>query len=158
MSIHDYILDHRGFDWPELLRSWAWLLPRQFTIWIVNRFGDLFIVLGDGTIHMLDVGAGLLKKVAENRDDFGAKLDENDNANDWLMIPLVDRLVESGVTLKERECYSYRQPPVLGGDYTIDNTVVLPIHQHYAAYGGIHELIKDVPDGTEVTFRIDRTE
>jgi hypothetical protein len=154
MSLQDYIIDHRGFDWCALLKNWAWLLPRKFTLWIMNRFGDLFLVLDDGTVQMLDVGDGSLKKVAESRDDFGVKLDEDDNANNWLMISLVDRLVASGITLQEGKCYSYRQPPILGGDYTVENTVVLPVDQHYAGYGSLQEQIKDVPDGTQVTITV----
>lgn len=154
MSLHDYIIDHRGIDWPTLLRDWSWLLPPALTVWIMNRFGDLFIVLDDGTVHMLDVGGGTLKKVAESRNDFANKLDEGDNANQWLMIPLIDRLVARGVTLREGQCYSYRQPPVLGGDYAVDNTCVLPIPEHYSAYGSIHNQIKDLPDGTQVVINL----
>ncbi len=154
MSIHDYIIDHQGFDWPHLLTSWAWLLPRQFTVWIMNRFGDLFIILDDGTVHMLDVGAGSLNKLAENRDNFRSRVDEDDNANDWLMIPLVDRLTATGIKLKKGECYSYREPPILGGDYTVENTCVVPVADHYAMFGSIHEQIKDVPDGGEIEIKI----
>ena len=154
MPLHDYIIDHRGIDWPTLLRDWSWLLPPVITVWIMNRFGDLFVVLDDGTVHMLDVGGGTLRKVAESRDDFANKLDEGDNANQWLMIPLIDELVASGVTLGEGQCYSYKQPPVLGGDYTVENTCVLPIPEHYGAYGSIHNQIKDLPDGTEVVINV----
>ena len=43
------------------------------------------------------------------------------------MIPLVDQLVEAGVHLETGECYSFLTPPILGGEYTVKNTVVLPI-------------------------------
>src|SRR6476619_1753634 len=145
MTLHDYIIDHRGIDWASVLRPWSWLLPTALTVWIMNRFGDLFLVLDDGTVHMLDVGGGTLKKVAESRDDFANKIDEDDNANQWLMVPLIDRLVTSGLTLREGQCYSYKQPPVLGGDYTVENTCVLPIPEHYGAYGSIHSQIKNLP-------------
>lgn len=42
---------------PFRLRDWAWLLPSTLTVWLINRFGDLFVVLDDGTVHMLDVGS-----------------------------------------------------------------------------------------------------
>jgi len=79
MTINDYIIDHRRIDWASELRAWSWLLPKAFTVWIMNRFGDLFLVLNDGSIHMLDVGGGTFTKVAENRDDFANKLDEGNN-------------------------------------------------------------------------------
>lgn len=154
MTLHDYIIDHRGIDWASVLRAWSWLLPTTLTVWIMNRFGDLFLVLDDGTVHMLDVGVGTLTKVAESRDDFANRLDDGDNANQWLMIPLIDRLVTSGLTLQVGECYSYKQPPVLGGDYTVENTCVLPIREHYGAYASIHTQIKDLPDGTEVVINV----
>src|SRR5262249_49075706 len=118
-----------------------------------NRFGDLFLVFDDGTINMLDVGAGTLKQVAESREDFYEKVDEDENVNDWFMIPLIDQLVAAGMTLKEGQCYSYKQPPILGGDYTVGNTCLLPIAEHYGAYGSIHNQIKDLPDGTQVVLK-----
>ena len=154
MSIHDYLIDHRGLDWPSLFAEWAWLVPKQFTVWLMNRFGDLFLVFDDGSVHMLDVGGGSLEQVANTRDDFQAKVDEDENANVWFMIPLVDQLLAAGMTLKKGECYSYKQPPVLGGDYTVENTCVLPIAEHYGAYGSIHNQIKDLPDGTQVVLNV----
>ncbi|MGO9468295.1 MAG: DUF1851 domain-containing protein [Isosphaeraceae bacterium] len=120
----------------------------------MNRFGDLFLVCEDGSVHMLDVGRGSLEQVANSREEFQAKVDEEDNANDWFMIPLVDQLVAEGMTLKAGECYSYKQLPVLGGDYTIENTCALPIAEHYGAYGSIHNQIKDLPDGAQVVLKV----
>jgi hypothetical protein len=154
MSIHDYLIDHRGLDWPSLFAEWTWLVPKQFTVWLMNRFGDLFLVFDDGSVHMLDVGGGSLEQVANTRDDFQAKVDEDENANVWFMIPLVDQLLAAGMTLKKGECYSYKQPPVLGGDYTVENTCVLPIAEHYGAYGSIQNQIKDLPDGTQVVLNV----
>jgi hypothetical protein len=156
MSIHDYLIDHRGFDWPALFAEWTWLVPNEHTVWLMNRYGDLFLVFGDGSVHMLDVGAGTLKKVAKDREDFSTKVDEDDNASDWFMIPLVDKLVEANLTLKAGQCYSYKVPPVLGGDYTVENTSILSIAEHYHVYGSIHQQIKDVPDGSQVIINIKR--
>ena len=70
MNVHDYLIDHSGLDWAELLSGWEWLLPPEFTVWLMNRYGDLFLILPDGSIHMLDVGGGSLTKLAESRDEF----------------------------------------------------------------------------------------
>jgi hypothetical protein len=58
LKLSDYTIDHAGIDWPDLLASWAWLLPRELTVWLMNRFGDLFLVFNDGSVQMLDVGRG----------------------------------------------------------------------------------------------------
>lgn len=150
MSYDDYLIDHRGLDWQMLLSEWTWLVPSEFSVWFMNRYGDLFLELSDSSVHMLDVGGGTLEMVADSRADFEAKFRVDDNANEWLMIPLVDQVVAAGMTLQKGECYSYKQPPVLGGKYTVENTSILPIAEHFAFYGSIYNQIKDVPGGSHV--------
>src|SRR6266498_2812669 len=154
LKLTDYTLGTEGTDWGDLLAGWAWLVPREFTVWLANRFGDLFILCADGSVHRMDVGRGSLEKVAENRDRFADAIDEGNNANDWLMTPLVDKLVEARVTLGPGQCYSYLQLPVLGGDYTVGNTRVVSFAQHYKEFGPIHERITALPDGTRVKFDV----
>jgi hypothetical protein len=73
LSIQNYLIDQTGIDWQKALSSWSWLVPPEFTLWLVNRIADLFLVFPDGSVHMLDVGAGTLTKVAKNRDSrFGS--------------------------------------------------------------------------------------
>jgi hypothetical protein len=154
-SVHDYLLDQQGVDWATALGGWSWLLPPRFTVWLVNRFCDLFIVPPDGSVHMLDVGAGSLTRLAESRDDFRRKIDEGDNANDWLMIPLVNKLVSAGMRLQAGQCYGFKTPPVLGGEYTVENCAVLPIGDYLGAYASIHEQLRDVSDGSQVVLRVE---
>jgi hypothetical protein len=47
MRVSDYVLDHSSVDWPAVLREWDWLMPSNLTVWIMNRCGDLFLVLDD---------------------------------------------------------------------------------------------------------------
>jgi len=154
LKLTDYTLEVDGVDWSDLLSGWTWLIPSEFTVWFVNRFGDIFMVFEDGSVQKLDVGIGSLEKLADSRDHFAYLLDEENNANNWLLIPLVDQLVGDGVQLAPGECYSYVQLPALGGDYTVANTRVVPLARHYKAFGPIHERIKDLPDGTRVKFDV----
>lgn len=159
MTVKDYLIDHRDFDWGSLLSEWVWLLPQEsFTVWLMNRFGDLFIVHEDGTISHLDTGSGTLERVAENQDHFCERIDEDGNADDWLMIPLVDQMVEKGLVLSEGRCYSFRTLPVLGGEYAYENIVTLPIAEHFGVCGSIHWQIKDLTDGAKVKLRISPTQ
>lgn len=114
MDVSDYLIDHSNVDWAGVLSPWHWLLPEELTVWLMNRFGDLFIVLDDGSVHMFDVGGGTFERIAESRDGFRAEIDQGDNANLWLMVPLVDKLVAAGKSLRPGYCYSYITPPVLG--------------------------------------------
>jgi hypothetical protein len=153
MNLQDYLIDQSGLDWQLLLEEWHWLLPSEFSVWLFTRTGDLFITLPDGSIQMLDVGAGKLSQVAASRDEACAKIDELGVARDWLMIPIVDQLVAAGHVLIAGQCYSYRMLPVLGGTYKADNRVVLPIREHFGAWGSIHRQISDLPNGAEVVIK-----
>lgn len=155
MQIADYLLDHQGFDWPRLLAGWSRLLPSELTVWLVNRFGDLFLVFDDGSVHMLDIAAGEAERVADSREDFAAKLDDGDNADQWLMIPLVDELVAAGMPLPPGHCYGFKMPPVLGGDYDTENVAVLPVAEHYGFNAELHDQIRDLPDGAQVKLVIE---
>jgi Domain of unknown function (DUF1851) len=154
MNLRDYLIDCSRFDWRKLFASWHWLLPSEFTTWIMNRFGDLFLETPDGKIHRLALDDGSLTVLAGSKDQFCGKLDEQEVANDWLLIPLVDELVEVGKVLKEGQCYSFIQIPILGGDYLVENVAVRDVVYQYAALGPIFEKLKDVPDGTQVNFEI----
>lgn len=154
LSIHDYLLPQDGIDWSAVLRSWHWLLPREFTLWMVNRFAECIIVVADGSVHSLHVGEGELERLADSRDDFAERIDWENNANDWLMMPLVDELVAAGMTLGPGQCYGFKLPPIVGGSYGRENIAVKSIEDYLGGFGSIHKQLKDLPDGTEVVFKI----
>lgn len=152
IDIRDYTLDHGAWDWPVLLRHWTWLVPSEFAPWMVNCFGDVIMKLPDGSIHHLDIGNGSIERVADNRDAFSSLCDDPKQANFFLMVPLVDQLVAAGRTLQNGQCYSYRIAPAFGGQYMLDNVLVKLMPDHYDAFGPLHRLTKDVPDGTQIEF------
>lgn len=154
MKLDDYLIDQSGYDWSSLLQDLGSLLPRDFTLWMVNRFGELFIIPKDGSVHMVDVGGGKIERIANDREDFAERIDVADNANQWLMIPLVDECFSAGLVLRHGQCYSFKQPPLLGGDYTIDNVEVSDLAIHYSILGQIYEQTKDLPDGTSVNVKL----
>lgn len=129
-------------------------MPSEFRVWFFTRSGDLFIALPDASIHMLDVGAGKLQRVAQSRDDFLTKIDEPGVADDWLMIPIVDQLIASGKALGPGQCYSFRVLPVLGGTYKPENRTILPIRDHLGGWGSIHRQISGLPDGARVVIKL----
>jgi hypothetical protein len=154
MPLTDYLIDQAGIDWATVLGPLHALLPSELTVWLVNRYGDVVFVRDDGSVSMLDVGGTAVKRLADSRAHLTFLVDESGNANDWLMIPLVDKCVAAGLRLQPGQCYSYRQPPLLGGNYTVANTVIMPLAEHYAFYGMLYDRTKDLPDGTKVEFRV----
>ena len=154
ITVADYLIDQRDIDWNGALSTWFWLVPQELTLWLVNRFADLCLVFPDGAVHLLDIGLGTLTRVAESRDDFCRQCDETETAAEWLMIPLVDRMVAAGMTLQPGQCYGFKRPSVLGGDYTVENMAPISIADYLGAYGSIHEQLRDLPDGTEVVVKV----
>jgi hypothetical protein len=150
VNINDYLIDQAGFDWEAILAGWADILPQSFTLWLVNRFGDAFIIADDGSVHHLDVGAGTLNRVAENREQFAELTEAPQNANNWLMIPLVDTCVRSGMLLQHGQCYGFKIPPSIGGDYAPSNIAPVDLAQNYAFLADIWSQTKDTEDGTPV--------
>lgn len=150
MNLTDYLLPQEGHDWAMLLSDWRGLLPGNFTIWIVNRIGDLVVVLDDGSVHLLDVGAGRLTRLADSREGFVDALDEGDNASQWLAVPLVDACTAQGMSLAADECYGFKVPPMLGGTYDVSNLEPTSLAVHYALLAQIHQQIQDLPEGTPI--------
>lgn len=156
MDIHDYLIDQKGQDWSTLLAPWHDKLPRTFTLWMVNRFGDLFIVLDDSSVWTLRLDEGKLERRTDSRDHFCELIDQNDNANDWLLIPLVDELVAAGVTLGPGECYGFAVPPVIGGEYKLKNIRRKELKEYYAFLADFYQQIDDVPEGSQIVIEIKR--
>jgi hypothetical protein len=155
MNVHDYLLNVDGFDWHAAARNWTWLLPGGFRVWIVNRFGEAFVSLPDGSIARFSPVDGTFEALATNRDEFIARVDDNDNFNNWFLAPLVDQLVLAGKTLNRDECYNFITLPILGGQFELNNISVLKLSDMYLALGPLHFQLKDVADGTEIQFRIE---
>ena len=150
MDLHDYLIDQSGKDWQELLLDWSPPLPSSFQVWMVNRFGDLFVAFDDRSIHMLDVGASTLTRVADDREHFADLADLDDNANNWFLINLVDQCVAAGKVLKSNQCYGYKMPPILGGEYSVENTVPTDLAVHYSFLADIYRQTKDLPNGSRI--------
>jgi len=70
----------------------------------------------------------------------------------WLLT-FPQSLRASELRLRAGECYGYRVPPVLGGDYHGDNRVPISAREHLGFCGYIQNQIKELPDGTQVKLK-----
>jgi hypothetical protein len=148
MNPADYVIDHADRDWAGLLRGWGDLLPAKFDIVLVNKFGDVVVILEDRSVHLLDVGAGVMLRLADDLAEFLKLLPHY--ATNWLMAPLADACAANGLTLGPDQCYSYRTPPLLGGAYELSNFYIAAIEAHYGFLGDLHRQTCEMPDGARV--------
>ena len=153
MNLADYLLEMDGLDWVELLSNWDDLLPTELTVWFANRFGEPFLVFEDGSVHRLDVDGGVIERLAESRDAFAARIDEGDNADEWLRISDVDAAVSAGLTLSPGRCYTYLPPFVLDDGDPKRRPCVLPLIEAHGVLADIHRQLRDVPDGAPIVLR-----
>jgi hypothetical protein len=120
--------------------------------------GDLFVYRPKGifkreAVYFLDTGVGSYRRVAGNYPELRSLL-TSDEAAAWLLPDVVAELRSRGVLLRAGQCYSPRQLPVLGGAVTADNFEPVDYRVHLAITGQTNFHLKDVPDGTQVTFKV----
>jgi hypothetical protein len=145
------ITEHRP---DEMLKFWRWLVPQTLGPMVVTALGDMFLLDGDGKMHWLDVGAGTLTCTNCFFHQFIHVKSDSETGELWYLPDLVDRLIASGKTLGDDQCYSFIQLPILGGKFEVDNFRVCTAIEHFATWGPIHELLKDVRDGETIQFVI----
>ncbi len=118
---------------------------------LVSAIGDMFLADAQGAVHWLDVGAGKLQKIAQNVDEFKRLIQQRANADQWFIPLLVGDLITSGVRLAPGQCYSYKKPPILGGQIEPSNFEPMDLSVHFSILGQIHRQVKDLPPGTKIT-------
>ncbi len=152
--MNEYLLSPEELQWPSVLENWNWLLPDSFGVWLVNAFGDLFLVLESGEIALLDINAGKIEILADSRETFIDRISETANAAAWLYMPLVDALRAKGVIPQPGCCYAFSRPPLLGGEYHPENVRLTELIGHLAFTGDLAEQLRDVKDGDEVELKV----
>ena len=122
------------FDIEAALEDWRWLVPQTVRPLIATAMGDLFMIASDGAVLFLDTIEGTCEQAATSVEDWERKLGDPELVDRWFMPALVMELRES-TPLCQGECYSPKHAPVVGGTFS----------------GCMHEAIKDLPDGTQIT-------
>jgi len=150
---NDLKIDFNHIDQNRLIESWYWLIGTDKKPILMSSIGDLFLADKNGACYWLNVGEGIFEKVAENIEQFKAKLKDNEQVDEWFLIGLVEELKQSGLELTDNHLYGYKKLPVLGGEYKPENFELTDIEVHFELSGQIHKQIKDLPDGTKVNIK-----
>jgi hypothetical protein len=118
---------------------------------MVSTLGDAFLEDEAGAIHWLDTGGAQLTRIADDAADFDRLRVVADNADTWFAPQLVGDLLDGGSGLGAGQCFSYRIPLTLGGQFAPENFEPCSLRVHFDALGKIQHQIKDLPDGTPIT-------
>jgi hypothetical protein len=139
-----------GVDFEDLLSDWRWLVGEEYHPVVISAMGDLFLRHDDGRIFWLNSGWGQLTELAESADEFKKPMVQPNNAGNWFIPKLVGDLLSSGKKLGPGECFSYKIPPVLGGEIDLDNFEPTNLFVHFSILGQIHEQVKELPEGMPI--------
>ena len=146
----DLKVNFSNFKNRNILESWNWLIGNDKTPILVSSIGDVFLEDRNEKIYWLNVGEGIIEKVAENKAAFKEKLNNKEVVNEWFLVELVAELKKGGMELTENKLYGFKKLPVLGGDYEVANFELTDIEVHFDLSGQIHKQVKDLPNGTKV--------
>src|SRR5262249_20111432 len=98
----------------------------------------------------LDTGAGRLTEIAASLNEFQQLRQQPANAAEWFVPQLVGDILQRGVRLAPGQCFSYKLPPIVGGQMEPTNFEATNLLVHFSILGQINRQAKDLPDGTPI--------
>lgn len=152
ITLDDLTVRFDHLDPKLLLEDWRWLIGSSKHPVLVSAIGDAFVQEeADSTIFLLDTAAGTCTPVASDLQSLRALLSEAEWVMDHLAADAVADFLSHGLRLGPGEVYSWRRPPVLGGEYELANIERTDIAVHFSTTGQIHRQVHDLPAGTAIT-------
>lgn len=135
-SRRDLTVDFSHLDRDRLLDAWNWLVDGDQVPILVSAIGDVFLQdVRDGSIQLLDVTVAEVCPITPDLDTFKERLAEREFALSHLAAEAVADLRAGGLVLAPGQVYSWREPPVLEGDYEYAQVEVDAIDRHFARTG-----------------------
>lgn len=67
-----------------------------------------------------------------------------------LAVQMIGALMQAGMRLEAGQIYRFKVPPVLGGQYALENVEVTDIAVHFSIAGQVHEKVRNLPPGTPI--------
>lgn len=135
----------------ELLSEWRWMVPDSMTLHMVSSVGDAFLRDVEGGVFWLDTGTAELHRIAESEEQFDFLRQQRDYADQWFVPQLVGDLMAQGHSLALGQCFSYKVPPTLGGEFQPTNFEPCDLAVHFSLLGQLQRQAKGLPAGTSVS-------
>ncbi len=134
----------------QALESWSWLPLAGKVPVLATAFGDVVLQDADG-YWFLDSAGGKLEKIASNRDQLKAALSSPEGQDQYLLAGLARAAEAQGLTLSELEVFDFTQPPVLGGQFVVENLLPKDFVVSLNISGQIHNRVRNLPPGTRIS-------
>ena len=153
IAIRELIADvNADFDESTAMQTWRWLVPQTVTPLLLTALGDLFFSQGGEIIPFLDTARAQVLIVADNYESLRRRLKVDQEAVDtWFNPMFVSDLRSAGKALQSGECFSPVVPPIMGGEYSVENWQPTNWRAHFFAMGEIHKQLRSAPEGAPLT-------
>lgn len=133
----------------KALDAWSWLDLEGLEPWFATAFGDIFFV-GDDGIYWLDLTSGEITSPFRDAEEAKAVLATVEGMDEFLLAGLAFAAAEAGLEPRGEDVLAYRLPPVLDGEFEVENLEIVAFVDAVRKAGVLHEQIKDLPDGAEI--------
>lgn len=134
LNLKDLVIDTSSIDSQKLLNAWQWLIPSETDIAMITQTGDAFLIEKEsGAILFLDTLDGELEVLADSLDSFKQLLEDESFVIDYFSCELIAPLMHH--QLPPNTVYSFKTPPVLGGEYHSDNLEIFDVEHHFTDMG-----------------------
>lgn len=163
MNVDDLTVNISHLSQRELLSDWRWLIDKSkvaFMSWIsgpsklpilVTAAGDVFVQdRFTKSVHFLDVTQGSLSLAASSLDEFKELLKDRQFVERYFSVEMINALRKVGLSLTGKQIFSYKVPPVLGGEFEVENIEATDISVHFSIAGQIHRQVANLPVGTPI--------
>lgn len=152
ITLDDLTVNFNHLNRETLLEDWRWLIGPSKQPILLTALGDAFLQdPDDGSVHFLDAGAGELSEVVDSFEEFEGLLCDREFVTNYFLPGLIVNLRNAGKTLAPGELYSYQQPPILGGECTVENFEPVNIKVHFSIAGQICAQAVNLPEGTPIS-------
>lgn len=152
ITLNDLTVNFSHLNGLELLADWRWLLGEHKRPILITAMGNVFVQdTEDGTVYVLDPGEGEVRNLARSVEDLQSLLSDRDFVFSELMVEDFASLQHAGRVLAPGQVFGFIKPPVLGGNFDIENLEATDIEVHFSLSGQIHQHVKDLPDGAIIS-------
>jgi hypothetical protein len=125
------------FDSQALRAHWNWVVPDHHVPLLISIFGDWVFCAEDGGHWALSILDGSYFKVAEDCEDFDTKK----RSFEWLSENFIAEWQEisdrAGVIPGANECIGWKIPPILGGEFCVENMKIFPMNSWQSIMGQV---------------------
>jgi hypothetical protein len=145
----------RADQFERALESWDWIGIGGRKPVFCSLFGDVFLEAPDG-FWFLDTIEGTLIRRWPDRDTLRRELDTDEGQDQYLLGGLAMAAERGGLVLGVDEVYDFVQPPILGGQFAVENIAKMDFVVSIHLTGQLLGQVRQLPPGSKITgFTID---